>query len=90
MAEIEDVSEMSEDERATLAGQALVRIFARMSELDTSFKQRLGEPLTERDRGRALTDMITTLANEIIALWGEIERLRRRLGDEGPFEARSH
>lgn len=86
MAGIEDVNELSEEERATLAGQAVVRIFARMSELDTSFKQRLDEPLTDRDRGRALVDMNTMLANEIIALWGAFEDLAHRLGIEIPVE----
>jgi hypothetical protein len=79
---IEDPSELSEEERASLAGQAVERIFARMNELDTSFKERLGEPLTDWDRGRAVMDMNTTLANEIVRLWDAFEQLAHRLGVE--------
>lgn len=86
VAEIEDPNELTEEQRATLAGRAAVRIFERMHRLDTSFMQRLGEQITEQDQGRALSDMITFLANEIIALWGEVEALRRRPANGGHAE----
>jgi hypothetical protein len=89
MTEIEDASEMTPEQRETLAGQSTIRFFARMEALDISFKNRLGDEITERDRGLALTDMNTFLGNEIISLWAEIEALRLRLGDVGPFDRRN-
>jgi hypothetical protein len=80
----DDENEMTPEQKASLAGQAKIRILNRMKSLDTSFMNRLGDDISESDQLRAMADMNTFLMNEVIALWQEIEMLRRRLGDEGP------
>lgn len=84
-----DDREMTPEQRASLAGQASARFSARLRTLDTSFQKRLGDEITETDQLTSMADLVTSLMNEVICLWAEIEALRRRLGDEGPFEVLS-
>ncbi len=82
MRAIEGPEDIPEEMRKTLAGQAMLRLFATLSKLDTSFKVRLDEPITELDRSKALTDLATAMMNEIIDLWAMFENLARQLGFE--------
>lgn len=66
----------------SLAGQAAARLQRRMNELDTSFKRRLGEPITDQDRDRAQVDMLFALMTEVVSLWRGFEGLGRQMGIE--------
>jgi len=67
----------------SLAGKAAVRLRVMMSELNTSFKRRLDEPITDEDRDGAFVEMLIGLMGEVVSLWRAYETLARHMGVEG-------
>jgi hypothetical protein len=69
----------------SLAGQAIERSREMLRTLETSFKVRLGDEVTQADQLRALSDISVFLTNEIAFLWQQIESLLHLAGAAGPF-----
>jgi hypothetical protein len=84
-----EIPDTSPNNPESLAGQALARARKNLSTLETSFKVRLGDEVTQKDQLTALSDISTFLTNEMVFLWQQIETLLLRSGAEGPFVVQS-